>query len=83
VHIAAHKHFAVTVSRRYGIVVAPISHQRQRGDARHQLLARVVMRRKKLRKGCQIVLKPLADRLVVTTQAVPLGTCGSSREDGH
>ncbi len=43
--VTAHKHIAVTVGRRHGVVVEPVAHQRQRGDARGDLLAGVVRRR--------------------------------------
>ena len=34
VHVPAHEHLAVPKARRHRVVVAPVAHQRQRGDAR-------------------------------------------------
>ena len=70
VHVTAHKHLAVTEARRHRVVVAPVAHQRQRGDARAKLLAGVVWRRQRLAQSGQIALQPLADGLVVATQAI-------------
>src|SRR4029453_13890884 len=68
--VAAHQYIAVTVGRRHRVVVEPVAHQRQRGDARPELLASVIRWRKRLRKGSQIALQPLADRLAVTAQTI-------------
>src|SRR5262249_40142778 len=51
---AARNNITVAVGRRHRVVVAPVAHQRQRGDPRHQLPAGAVRRRKRLRKGRQI-----------------------------
>src|SRR5262252_453345 len=70
-HVTAHNNITVAVSRRHRVVVAPVAHERQRGDTRRQLLAGVVGRWKRLRKGCQIALKSVANCLVVAAQAIP------------
>ena len=36
--VTAYQYIAVTVSRRLRVAVAPITHQRQRGDDRYELL---------------------------------------------
>jgi len=69
-HVTAYDYITVTETRRHRVVVAAVAHQRQRRDARHQLLAGVVRRRQWLAEGCQTTCKPRADGLVVATYPV-------------
>ncbi len=70
VHVAADQHLAVPEARRHRVVVAPVAHQRQRGDAARPLLAGIVGRRQRRLEGGQIALQTLADRLGVAAQAI-------------
>jgi hypothetical protein len=70
VHVAAHHHLAVAKACRHRVVVAPVAHQRQRGDGRGHLLAGIVRWGQRLLQSGQIALQPRADGLGVAAQAI-------------
>src|SRR5271167_164251 len=78
--VTTHKHIAVTVGRRHRVVVEPVTHQRQRGDARGNLLAGVVRRRQWRLEGGKVALQPLADRSVLAAQAVSHSTTAAFQQ---
>src|ERR1700683_1141117 len=80
--VAAHKNIAVTVGRRHRVVIAPVAHQRQRGDSRGHLLAGVVRRRQRHLQRGKVALQPLADRPVMTAQTVSHSTAAAFQQIG-
>src|ERR1019366_2302100 len=80
--VTAHKNIAVTVGRRHRVVVEPIAHQRQRGDARAHLLTSIVRRRQRRLEGGKVALQPLADCPITTTQTVSVSTAAAFQQIG-
>src|SRR5262245_1321834 len=80
--VTAHKHIAVTVGRWHRVVVEPVAHQRQRGDARGNLLTGVVRRRQRCLEGGKIALQPLADRSFMAAQTVSHSTAAAFQQMG-
>ena len=69
-HISPNQHFPVPVSRRRRVVVAPVAHQRQRGNLRGHLLAGVVRCRQWCLESGKVTLQAFTDRPVLAAQTV-------------
>src|SRR5665647_2876295 len=80
--VTAYKHIAVAVGRRHRVVVEPIAHQRQRGDARANLLASIVRRRQRRLEGGKVALQPLADCPITATQTITHSTAAAFQQIG-
>src|SRR5450631_2274429 len=80
--VTAHKHIAVTVDRRYRVVVETVAHQRQRGDSRGHLLASIVRRRQRRLEGGKVVLQSLTDRPITAAQTVSHSTAAAFQQIG-
>src|SRR5450756_864414 len=80
--VTAHKHIAVAVDRRHRVVVEPIAHQRQRGDARANLLASIVRHRQRRLEGGKVALQPLADCPITATQTIAHSTAAAFQQIG-
>src|SRR5450759_4840396 len=78
--VTAYKHIAVAVGRRHRVVVEPIAHQRQRGDARANLLASIVRRRQRRLEGGKVALQPLADCPITATQTITHSTAAAFQQ---
>src|SRR5665811_1729005 len=80
--VTAYKHIAVAVGRRHRVVVEPIAHQRQRGDARANLLASIVRCRQRRLEGGKVALQPLADCPITATQTITHSTAAAFQQIG-
>src|ERR1019366_701711 len=80
--VTAHKHIAVAVDRWHRVVVEPIAHQRQRGDARAHLLASIVRHRKRRLEGRKAALQPLAYCPITATQTISHSTAAAFQQIG-
>src|SRR5664279_3478138 len=80
--VTAYKHIAVAVGRRHRVVVEPIAHQRQRGDARANLLTSIVRRRQRRLEGGKVALQPLADCPITATQTIAHSTAAAFQQIG-
>jgi hypothetical protein len=68
--IALHQHRAVAVGGRHRVVVALITHERERGDPGRPPVAGLIGHRWPRQQGSEVALQPLADALGMTADPI-------------
>lgn len=68
--VTADQHLAMTKRGRHRVVVAAITHQRQRANPRRLLFARLIGNPGQRQEGLAVADQPLADGVIVTAEPI-------------
>ena len=80
VDVAPDQHLAVAIGHGHRVVVAAVTHQRQRTRPSRALIAGIIGSRRQWQENLTIPLETLADGLLVTPQPRRLAPAALSRE---